>query len=250
MSVDDNILNVWSLKRSPSVKDQIIETILRRVSDGHLRIGSALPPESRMCHDLGVSRVVFREAVKQLEILGFLKIDRGNGTIVCLPGFQCLEPVIDFLGITGRINFNELHDLRTMVEVEAVRLTAEKGDDKLVRRLGKILEQSEKNLDKEFSYIDLDFKFHKEILNACPNRLIAMILTPFETYLRRSRRLSFQGVATLPKTIKAHRSIMDAIRNRNPAKAARLMSNHLASTAKELDKFLYGNMGSPQSLPQ
>ncbi len=229
-----NSANIWELDRPKSVKDQVIDTILTGIADGHLPVGTPLPSEMVLCREMGVSRVALREAVKQLEALGFLKIERGNRTVVTRPDFRCLEMVVESLGRTHQISFKDFHEVRSLIEVEAVGQVAAKGNGELVGRLEKILDEASKNVDKELGYVDLDYRLHEEILDACPNKLLSMLLSPFDNYLRKSRRLSFINTRRARHTVEVHSRIVDAIRRNDPERARQLMKEHLAEAARDL----------------
>lgn len=222
---------VWELKRPKSVKDQVIDTILEGITEGRLPVGAPLPSEAELCREMGISRVALREAIKQLEVLGFLKIRRGTGTIVTTPDFRCTEMIIDFLGSTSRISLRDLHELRSLIEIEAVRQAAARGDEKLVRRLEKILDEGVDDTGRKPDHAELDFRFRREILEASPNRLLSMLLTPFDTYLKKRRVSSSRKAKGTTETLHTHRKIIDAIRKRYPDGARRLMQDHAAKAA-------------------
>lgn len=226
--------SIWEVERTKSVKDRIVETIVSGIVEGRLPVGSTLPSEATLCRDMGFSRVALREAIKQLEVLGFLKIERGNGTVITRPDFQCIGIIVESLGKSKQVSLKDLHELRMMLEVEAVGMVAAQGNEELIQRLDEILNEAEQNIEKELGYVDLDFKFHKEILEACPNKLIPMLMAPFDSYLKQSRKLSFTGVDAARSTMQVHREIVSTIRQRDPYKARAIMREHLLKTARDL----------------
>ncbi|OGV40350.1 MAG: hypothetical protein A2X48_23620 [Lentisphaerae bacterium GWF2_49_21] len=227
--------NIWSASRQQkTVKQVVLYELIDAMLDGRLPSDKPMPPEHEMCRRLGVSRVAFREAVKQLEIFGFLRIDRGNGTIVTKPSFSCNEPIIEFLGKSGDISLEELHKLRSLMEVEIVKLVAESRSEALVSKLKKLLDEIELNFDKESSHIDLDYEFHKAIIDACPNRTYPLVLSPFASQLYKSRKLSFKNIQSARKTLDIHKAILEAIRKKDPQTAGEIMKRHLEETAEDL----------------
>lgn len=234
MSIENNV-NIWSsVNKQKTIKEIVVYELVDAMLDGRLPIGAAMPPEHDMCMRLGVSRVAFREAVKQLEVLGFLRIDRGNGTIVTAPSFSCLEPIIEFLGKSESVSFRDLHQVRTLIEVEVVKIVAATRSDDLVEQLQLVIDEIENNFEQESAHVDLDVEFHKLILDACPNKLLPLILSPFAAQLRKSRTLSFKDLEAAKKTLETHKSILDAIRRKDAEAAAAIMAGHLASTAIDL----------------
>lgn len=61
---------------------QVKQTLLDRIASGELQEGDFLPPEPRLCEDLGVSRITVRRAVRELCDEGLLIRQQGRGTLV------------------------------------------------------------------------------------------------------------------------------------------------------------------------
>jgi len=75
---------------------QIREQLRARIISGTLKTGDALPGETQICAETGVSRMTARQALSQLASEGLVVRQRGRGTFVAapkttLPGFQGLE---------------------------------------------------------------------------------------------------------------------------------------------------------------
>jgi DNA-binding FadR family transcriptional regulator len=75
------------LKRPVQSKtEQVIESLTELILTGDLENKTVLPPEAEMCRRLGVSRSIFREAMKILGAKGLAEVRQGFGTIVKAPG--------------------------------------------------------------------------------------------------------------------------------------------------------------------
>lgn len=68
--IDKRILN----KPVQSKTEQVIENLTESILTGDLENDSVLPPEQEMCKRLGVSRSIFREAMKILATKGLVEI--------------------------------------------------------------------------------------------------------------------------------------------------------------------------------
>ncbi len=78
MENTSELRNIKSKKLYLRVYDEIREYILQN----KLQPGDKLPTEMEMCHQLGVSRNVLREAIKSLEITGIVTSKPGVGIII------------------------------------------------------------------------------------------------------------------------------------------------------------------------
>ena len=82
------------LQRPPSLPETVQTAIRNFIADNNLRTGDALPPETQLTKQLGVSRNAIREAVKSLEMVGIVEVRRGSGLFV---GDFSLDPLLDNL---------------------------------------------------------------------------------------------------------------------------------------------------------
>ena len=86
-----------------------------------LQVGDALPTESQLCSDLGVSRSSVREAVRTLVALDIVEVRHGHGMFV---GKVSMRPMVESLVFRGLLNPGDDHrGLRDIVEV---RITLDK----------------------------------------------------------------------------------------------------------------------------
>ena len=61
---------------------QAVDHIRRSVAEGHLPVGSRLPPERELCETLSISRVTLRKALSKLVDDGVLRSSHGRGWFV------------------------------------------------------------------------------------------------------------------------------------------------------------------------
>ena len=57
--------------------EHIIEQIRKAIFEGQLKPGDRLPPERELTQSFEVSKATLREALRSLEVLGFLEIRKG-----------------------------------------------------------------------------------------------------------------------------------------------------------------------------
>ncbi len=107
----------------------VVQQMVRLIVSGTLSAGAALPTESELADYFRVSRTVIREAVRLLASKGLVDVKHGRGMWV-LPSsrWDKLSPLVLFerLQVRGdnQALFNELLEVRRLVEVEAAGLAA------------------------------------------------------------------------------------------------------------------------------
>jgi GntR family galactonate operon transcriptional repressor len=147
------------------MSDVIVADQLRRISDGELSEGSALPAESALCASYGVSRSVVREAITSLSAKGFLIARQGSTTVVA-PRIQwnVLDP--KFLAVTtGAEYFEQLQEARECFEPRMARLAAERITDEEIEALTR-LERAAGTPGPEVDHVGLDVEFHSLVAAA------------------------------------------------------------------------------------
>lgn len=67
------------------ISEHIIEQIRKAIFDGRLKPGDKLPSEKELIGNFKVSKVTLREALRSLEVLGFLEIRKGASGVLLSP---------------------------------------------------------------------------------------------------------------------------------------------------------------------
>ena len=181
-----------------------------------------------------MGRSTLREAVKMLVSKNILEVRQGSGTYIT----SLTETVIDPLGF-GEIDNHmkltqDLFEVRFLIEPQMASLAAQHITDKEVA----VLERLEKALEKEIHadgdiHFELDIQFHSAIAEASRNvamqQLIPIIIQSIKLY-----NDFFTSEQSKANTIRAHREIVRAIKNRDAVAARDAMLLHLADNRRTL----------------
>ena len=110
--------------------DPLYEKIALHIEDlvgsGKLQPGNRLPSERELAEGLGVGRGVVREAVKLLAERGLVTISRGRGTFVSQVDVKLYSEQLGRFFRRGGHSYNDLHEVRQILEVEIAGLAAQK----------------------------------------------------------------------------------------------------------------------------
>ncbi|MGM9762813.1 MAG: FadR/GntR family transcriptional regulator [Candidatus Cryptobacteroides sp.] len=211
---------------SPQV-DVVISYIRNLLDSGELKPGDRLPAERRMAELLGVSRANVRTAFQKLEFYGIVRTYPQSGTVVAQQTVQMLEGLIaDMLQIDS-YDFHSLAYVRVLLEVEAIRLCAEKRTDNDIAAIKYALEECDRYFDTD-QQVEKDFAFHQAIARGAHNPVIAsllLIITPdVLAYYRK------YNVCRTPKSIVSaeHHEMLAAIINKDTATGEKVLRHHLA----------------------
>mgnify|MGYP003243566072 CR=1 FL=1 len=133
-------------------KESVVQSVINCLTDAmrnkQLKPGDRIPPEPDLAASMGVARSSVREAIKILTYLGVLESKRSEGTFVC-SGFQesMIDPMIYGM-ILNQDSFDNLMELREMVEAGIMRLASAKYNEEDGRVLEQLLDQMVSQMGK------------------------------------------------------------------------------------------------------
>ncbi|MFG2437126.1 FadR/GntR family transcriptional regulator [Streptomyces sp. NPDC048508] len=218
-----------------AVTDEAIEKIKGMIVSGALRPGDRLPKESELAADLGLSRNSLREAVRALSLIRILDVRQGDGTYVTSLDPQLLLEALSFV-----VDF---HRDDTVLEFLAVRRILEPAATAMAATLiGEAeLDALDDQLDKlgpepsveELVAADLDF--HRGIVRASGNSVLCSLLDGLSGPTTRAR--VWRGLTqedAVSRTLREHRAVLAALRDRDAEAARSWATVHIASVEQWL----------------
>ncbi|HEY6031610.1 MAG TPA: FCD domain-containing protein, partial [Gaiellaceae bacterium] len=149
------------------VYELVAERLIARIGDG-LEQGEVLPPERELMQQYAVGRSSVREALRMLESRGLIE-NRGNGAFVVAEPPNPFSHGLGLMLADGQTDLLQLFEVRRMLEGEIAALAAERRTDEQLRALGAAIDQMERGLGAEETYIAADIEFHLTLAAATGN---------------------------------------------------------------------------------
>ena len=176
--------------------------------------------ESELSQRLGVSRTPLRQALQRLEREGFLQV---------LPKIGWQVAPLDF------DRFDELYDLRVLLECHAVQCLAEGEQRAALQALADVwLCPVTERLSDGAEVGRLDEQFHALLVQASGNQEMARVHREITERIRIIRRLDFTKSARIEATYDEHARILRAITRRRGEEAQRLIRAHIEQSKLEV----------------
>jgi DNA-binding GntR family transcriptional regulator len=197
----------------------VVTTLRDRIIRGDFEPGLRLREEA-LAAELGVSRIPLREAFRALESEGFLKSERYGGT---------------FVAGLDEDAAHDLLDVRAALEPLAAAQAAVRRTQDDLDLLARLLDEG-RRADRERRYEDiptLKAQFLEALAAASHNTTLISLMrivrfkVEWATSIDAIRRVPEEK--RLQRT-KVMREIVDAIADRDPARAANAVTEHLAAT--------------------
>ncbi len=212
-----------------------IAAILRReITKGRLNLHDRLPSERQLAATYGVARNTLRDALLRLENEGFVEIRPGSGTFV---SFSQNEGAADAI---ENANPLELIDARFALEPHICRLCVLHGRRENFEKLENLCQRMEASATDSIAFAEADTAFHRALAMTTGNSLLIWVINQINSVRSQDEWTRMRQV-TLDENIihqynAQHRQILNAIRTREPERAANIMKEHLETARLSLTR--------------
>ncbi len=198
-----------------------------------LDAGDRLPAERELARILGVSRASLREALTALRIEGAVEVQHGNGIYLLRSPTETIPPIAADLA-RRHPELPALGAVRNTLEALAAELAAGSRDDHDLARMVEAIRAMDAAISVGDDGIEGDRMFHAAILAAARNPVLADLLQTLADGAAQIASASLGRDGQPPRSLAAHRLILDAIIVRDAELARRLMREHLDLTGEML----------------
>ena len=218
------------------VHGQTVEVLAQRILDGRIAEGATLDLNALQA-EFDVSLTVLREALRVLAAKGLVDARPKRGTFVRpREAWSLLDGDVlrwQFARSHRPGLFDDLHELRSIVEPGAASLAAARATEDDLAALDAALADMAAAGSDPAAAVEADLAFHRALLAATHNELIQRMEVLIETGLAERDRM-VHGAAGPGDPVPAHRAVVDAIRRHNPTLAARAMGKLLDQAIEDV----------------
>jgi GntR family transcriptional regulator, transcriptional repressor for pyruvate dehydrogenase complex len=173
----------------------------------------------------GVSRSSVREALRILELHGWIDIRQGDGTRVARPAQSFGRRLRSRLHEEDFIA--ELFEVRRILEPAVAALAAQRVNTVGLERLQDLVAQQEAAAEDLYRFVELDLDFHKALAEISSNAVLEEIVALLSVELRQTRISSTARRFRPDSTLREHRRILEALQAADPKAANEAMLAHL-----------------------
>ena len=216
--------------REPRLSDKVAEMMLETILSNRLEVGDRLPSERELGEQFGVSRTVVREAVRALVAKGVIDVRSGSGLRVAAVDAAQVSESMSLYVRGSDVDFEQVHEVRALLEVQIAGLAAERSTDDEVARLVEVDKRMQRLSDDVQAAALTDLEFHRVIAQATHNELYLVLMDSIGASLIDIRRANL-GSGSTPETLAQHQAILDAIAGHDAPRARAAMADHLEGVA-------------------
>jgi len=211
-----------------TLSEQVAKQLAARITAGDWQPGEKLPSEAELCKAFSVGRSSLREALTSLAFIGLIRVRAGGGSYIAdQPSAYLTSSWLRNGQLTSAKAFGEFVEARLILETEVVGLCAERITLEELDEIELLVDQMKASVHDASGFSRLDLSFHLCIGEAAKNKVLSNILAGIREKSMELITKSLLIDEGMENALRGHVKILDAIRQRNPAKAREAMRIHL-----------------------
>lgn len=219
--------------------EEISVEIKRMIFSGTLKPGDVLPSEGQLAGQFGVSRQTVREALRRLEIAGFIAVQKGasGGPVVVDTILKSIGDLFLDAFQLKSMTTTELTKARIDIEKMILRNVFEANDKETLALMRESERETEKRLAEGIPAFGDNLDFHRLMAKATKNYVFVILMESMMTVVAHFHSVFRIGSNTIKSAHRAHERILDAIEKGDEALAQAELENHILAVDR-----LYRNL--------
>ncbi|MHB1126042.1 MAG: GntR family transcriptional regulator [Bacillota bacterium] len=236
MCAEEKRLLHVQLENYKPLREIVFETLREAIINGRLKPSERLM-EVQVAEELGVSRTPVREAIRKLELEGFVVMIPRKGAYVA--------------GISTK-DYAEVFEIRAALESLAAGLAAERITEDELEELERLLVQLAECAENNdvTALIQVDTDFHDVLYKASRNERLVQIVSNLREQIQRFRSTSLAYPGRIRETLEEHKKLVEAISERNATLAQSLAQEHIENAEDSLLEAVRQASSDPETRPR
>ena len=199
--------------RSMAARDWVYQVLRTAIIRGVLPGGMPLR-QDEISSQLSVSHIPVREAFRQLDAQGLVRIYPNRGAVVTK---------------LDRTELENAMDTRIILEMGAIRAAIPLMTDKYIDKAASILEACEVETDAN-KLEDLNLQFHLALYEATGNTFLLQLIEQLHANVDRYIRPYYSAAEVSSQSMGEHYKLLDSCRSGDSEYAAAILRTHLEKT--------------------
>lgn len=179
--------------------------------------------ETQVCQELNVGRSKVREALRHLEQEGFVEIIPNSGAIVKELSQKDIVQIYDIMGV---------------LEGLSMRIATHMISEEEIQKIEELVIKMEENRDNKFLLSQYNMEFHTLLTQLGGNERLIEFMKNIREHTQRMRLQTFYNEEQVKASLREHRLILKAIKERKPIKVENVIRKHFLDSKNRLVKSL------------
>ena len=252
MNPKKNTQNSSAPNKTRRAFEEVSAKIKKAIINGEYKPGDRLPSEVELSRQFNVSRQTVREALRILELSGFITIQKGGGGGAVIK--DTISNTISRLFLDAfqleKITIGELTVARFEIEKIVLKYAIENADEADIKRLQENVRDARKKIEANINIIDENIQFHNLLAKASKNHLFIIVVEAVTTAVRHflselgpdaeladNEKWYNENIIQSKNTLAYHNEILSAVIEKKLDKAIDTLENHLQEVKNRLQPF-------------
>lgn len=202
------------IEKSKSVRELVYEELKKMIIEGDIPAGERIV-ETEYASKFQISRTPIREAIRMLELEGFVEVQSKGGVIV---------------KTITKTDIEEIYRIRIALESIIIEEVIRKANSKDIRRLTRLIEDTEElieDYEEEKEIFELFSQFNKLLYDIAKLKRVEDMITNIKLYLSKFRRIAVESDERRMVAFEDHKRLVEAIKNKDFKLALEVNRIHL-----------------------
>jgi len=229
----------------PDLVHEVTTWVRQRILNGEFATASVLPSEGELARNLGVSRNVVREAMRNLRSQGLVEVSQGKRPRVRHASSEAATTTIEALLRSSDVGFKHLIEARSALEIAIAAAAAQRINSEQLHQLTADVEALSKARSRT-RQIEADLAFHRHLVEATANPVYEIMLGSISALLRDLLFTTYKQ-ADLQTSVQSHQHLLAALRQHNAGAASEAMRIHMRNSMRDLHNAIAETTGPPEA---
>ncbi len=223
------------LIKQQRISDRISELLINVIGEEKFKTGDKFYSENVLSAKLGVSRSSIREAIRSLEVTGWVTVKQGKGVFVASGVDRSNDGFMEWIK-NNRESLLQHFEVRLLLDPKAAAYAARNATEGEINELVGICAEFKEKLEANDTegLISVDEKFHFKIAKSARNKTLYVLMRTMAKSLPIGWITSLHVPGRTAKTVREHRAIVDAVTAHDEKRAEKAMVEHLENAQKEI----------------
>jgi DNA-binding FadR family transcriptional regulator len=239
--------------KSKRAFEEVSNQIKKLIFNGVFRPGDRRPPEAELAQQFNVGRQSVREALRILELSGFITTQKGGGggSIIKDNISNTISSLFLDAFYLEKISIEELTVARIDIEKVVLVHAINNADNDDIKGLQQNITEAKQKIKSNNNCIDENIQFHNLMAKASKNHFFVIVVEAlssavrhFMTQLGSNSQNSDdsewyrESILKSKNTLSYHEDILDAITSKDQQRAGELLEAHLQEVKSRLQAFV------------
>ncbi len=211
---------------SPSAVEAVVMQMRALIRERKLGVGDVLPTEAELGAMFSTSRNTIREAVRTLKAYGVVESRKKVGAIIIDGRLGAMTDLFSFAMEISADTFRDIQGFRRLTEMNLFNMIAGRIDDEAFEAMAELNTRMAATTSVAEAS-ELDYRFHRSLIDAASNRTLSDIYAMLEPVIRRLMEIGKSRREALHAVASEHADILSALRQRDRIAFTYHMNRHL-----------------------